>query len=60
MISSLPRNCVRASWRAVPEPLLPTSYRIDGPEALRRLKSEVAGGMFAPHCRKLFERPELA
>lgn len=39
---------------------LPTSYRIDGPEALRRLKSEVAGGMFAPHCRKLFERPELA
>jgi len=39
---------------------LPASYRIDGIESMRRLKKEVAGGMFAPQCRKLFERPELA
>lgn len=39
---------------------LPKSYRIDGLENLKRLRKEVAGGMFAPQCRKLFERPELA
>lgn len=39
---------------------LPASYRVASAESLRRLKAEVAGGMFAPQCRKLFERPELA
>lgn len=39
---------------------LPQAYRIDSPENLKRLRAEVAGGMFAPQCRKLFERPELA
>ncbi len=39
---------------------LPKTYSVDGVDALRRLKSEVAGGIFAPHCRKLFERPELS
>ncbi|NUP05819.1 MAG: hypothetical protein HOW73_07145 [Polyangiaceae bacterium] len=39
---------------------LPHSYRIEGPQGLRRLRKEVAEGMFAPHCRKLFERPDIA
>lgn len=38
---------------------LPPSYRIEGVESLRRLRAEVAAGMFAPHCRKFFERSEL-
>ena len=38
---------------------LPTTYRVDGLENLARLKREVANGIFAPHCRKLFERPEM-
>ncbi len=38
---------------------LPPSFRIEDVEALKRLKDEVAGGVFAPHCRKLLERPEL-
>ncbi|MFO0556063.1 MAG: DUF2064 domain-containing protein [Polyangiaceae bacterium] len=37
--------------------LLPKSYRVGESAGLERLKKEVAGGMFAPHCRKLFERP---
>ncbi len=39
---------------------LPKSYRIDDLAALRRLKKEVAEGMFAPQSRKLFERPDVA
>lgn len=39
---------------------LPRSYRVDSVDTLRRLKREIAEGMFAPQCRKLFERPELA
>jgi glycosyltransferase A (GT-A) superfamily protein (DUF2064 family) len=34
-------------------------YVVDSVEALRRLKSEVDAGAFAPNCRKLFERPEV-
>lgn len=39
---------------------LPASYRVEDVSTLRRLKDEVAGGVFAPHCRKLLERPDLA
>ncbi len=39
---------------------LPPAYRVDGLENLTRLKHDVANGIFAPHCRKLFERPEIA
>jgi glycosyltransferase A (GT-A) superfamily protein (DUF2064 family) len=39
--------------------MLPRCYKVDGLESLQRLRKEVAGGVFAPHCRKLFERPEL-
>ncbi len=39
---------------------LPRSYRVDSIDTLRRLKREISEGMFAPQCRKLFERPELA
>jgi len=39
---------------------LPPAYRVADAATLRRLKDDVAGGVFAPHCRKLLERPELA
>jgi hypothetical protein len=39
---------------------LPLTYRVADAASLRRLKDDVAGGVFAPHCRKLLERPELA
>jgi glycosyltransferase A (GT-A) superfamily protein (DUF2064 family) len=39
---------------------LPRAYTVDGMESLQRLKSDVAGGVFAPHCRKLFERSDVA
>lgn len=50
----------RASEAGIETQRLPRAYRVDGLTALKRLKAEVAGGSFAPHCRKLFERPELA
>lgn len=39
---------------------MPPSYQVDSREAFARFKLEVAGGLFAPHCRKLLERPEIA
>ena len=36
------------------------TYRVADAASLRRLKDDVAGGVFAPHCRKLLERPEMA
>jgi len=38
---------------------LPRSYRVDSIESLRRLKTEVDAGAFAPASRKLFERPDV-
>ncbi len=39
---------------------LPRTYTVDGMESLKRLRADVANGVFAPHCRKLFERPDVA
>ncbi len=60
--SSQAMNAVKDSASAASFELmeLPASYRVDSLDNLRRLRKEVAEGMFAPQCRKLFERPELA
>lgn len=58
-----PNACARLSEIATAGGLevqqLPESFRIEDVAGLKRLRDEVAGGVFAPHCRKLLERPEL-